>query len=259
MKFNPGFNIEYKSNPLDFIYGDGVFGPKVENRSINDIRKSLIDGNCNGPEIVYSIAMDVGKVKDKDDMINRNLLYGAVTYSKGKMGSEPVRSQGHIHSVSSSCGTSTPELYEIWEGSAIIYMQKTAKDNPEKCYAVYAEAGDVVLVPPKWAHCTINANPLENMTFGAWCVRDYGFDYEDVRKHKGVAWFPILDEDNKIHWVHNSNYIEGELVEKSPRNYTEFNLQKDVAIYTQFEKKPDMFLFISKPYESGVIWDNFIP
>ncbi|MBZ9685464.1 glucose-6-phosphate isomerase [Clostridium estertheticum] len=259
MKFNPGFNIEYKSNPLGFIYGDGTFGPKIENRSINDIRKSLIDSNCSGPEIVYSIAMDVGNVKDRDEMIKRSLLYGAVTYSKGKLGKEPVRSQGHIHWVSPSCGTSTPELYEIWDGKAIIYMQETAKDNPKRCYAVYAEAGEVVLVPPNWAHCTINANPLENMTFGAWCVRDFGFDYEDVRKHEGVAWFPILDEANKINWVHNSNYMLGELIEKAPRNYTEFDLKKNVSIYTQFQKNPNAFLFISKPYESGVSWDNFIP
>lgn len=259
MKFNPGFNIEYKSNPLGFVYGEGVFGPQIENRLINDIRESLIDSNCSGPEIVYSIAMDVGKIKDRDEMINKNLLYGAVTYSKGKMGKEPVRSQGHIHSVSSSSGTSTPELYEIWDGTAIIYMQETAKDNPKRCYAVYAEAGEVVLVPPNWAHCTINANPLKNMTFGAWCVRDYGFDYEDVRKHKGVAWFPILEEDNKINWVHNSKYVSGKLIEKSPRSYNEFNLQKDVPIYTQFEKNPKKFLFISKPYEFGVSWDNFTP
>ena len=135
---NPGFDISVSEKPLNFIYGDGVFGPEVENRSLDSIRKSLKDHDAKGPEIVYSIAMDVGKTKDREDLIKKNLLYGAVIYSKGKIGEEPVRSQGHIHSVSASCGMSTPEVYEIWQGKAIIYMQETAKDNPGRCFAVIA-------------------------------------------------------------------------------------------------------------------------
>ena len=160
---NPGFDISVSEKPLNFIYGEGVFGPEVENRSLDSIRKSLKDHDAKGPEIVYSIAMDVGKTKDREDLIKKNLLYGAVIYSKGKIGEEPVRSQGHIHSVSASCGSSTPEVYEIWQGKAIIYMQETAKDNPGRCFAVIAEAGDVVIVPPYWAHYTVNADPKENM------------------------------------------------------------------------------------------------
>ena len=61
--FNTGLNITPKTNPLGFHYGDDCFGPKVENRKLDDIRKSLLNSACEGPEIVYSIAMDVGKKK----------------------------------------------------------------------------------------------------------------------------------------------------------------------------------------------------
>ena len=61
MKINPGFEIKPTVNPMGFYYGEGVFGPKVENRTLDSIRKSLLDPNCKGPETVYSIAMDVGK------------------------------------------------------------------------------------------------------------------------------------------------------------------------------------------------------
>lgn len=192
MKYNPGFNIIPTYNPLGFEYGQGVFGPIVENRTLEAIRQNLMDPQSQGPEIVYSIAMDVGNNQDKQAMLERNLLYGAVTYAKGTIGKEPVRSQGHIHAVSQSCGMSTCEVYEIWSGEAYIYMQQTAHDNPGKCYAVHAKPGDVVIVPPGWAHATIVANLQENLTFGAWCVRDFGFDYQKLEHIKVLLGFQLL-------------------------------------------------------------------
>ena len=81
----------------DVYKRQGVFGPIVENRTLEAIRQNLMDPQSQGPEIVYSIAMDVGNNQDKQAMLERNLLYGAVTYAKGTIGKEPVRSQGHIH------------------------------------------------------------------------------------------------------------------------------------------------------------------
>jgi len=99
MKFNPGIDIETIVNPLGFKYGVDIFGPTVENRHLNDIRKSLLDPNCEGPEIVYAIAMDVGKKEHLELLKNMHLLFGVVTYAAGKLGKEPVRSQAHIHKI----------------------------------------------------------------------------------------------------------------------------------------------------------------
>lgn len=52
------------------------------------------------------------------------------------------RSQpGHVHRISQHSGWSPPELYEIWQGKAIIYMQEYVDDDPGRCFAVLAEAG----------------------------------------------------------------------------------------------------------------------
>lgn len=258
MSFDPGFEIYSTYKPLGFRYGKDVFGPEVENRSLDAIRKNLMDPSCDGPQIVYSIAMDVGRNEDKQNMLDRNLLYGVVTYAKGTLGKEPIRSQGHIHAISPSCGMSTCEVYEIWSGAAYIYMQETAHDNPGRCYAVYAKPGDVVIVPPNWAHATISADVTQNLTFGAWCVRDFGFDYDEVRAHQGIAWFPVV-KDQKIDFVANENYLKNELIIKSPREYSEFHIQKGVPIYQQFVQNPDLFLFVSKPQLTKELWENFIP
>ncbi|MDF1493151.1 glucose-6-phosphate isomerase family protein [Caproiciproducens sp. CPB-2] len=191
--FYPGFDVKPDIGSLDFSYGEGVFGPVTEKRRLDDIRRSLSDPSASGPEVVYSVAMDVGKTRDQDDLRARNLLYGAMIYAKGRVGDEPVRSQGHVHAVSPSCGSSTPEVYEIWSGEAVIFMQESDGDDAGECYAVRAGEGEVVIVPEGWVHCTVNADPTREMTFGAWCVRDYGFDYEHldchlVRHHRVGGW-----------------------------------------------------------------------
>ena len=136
----PGFDIRPTENPMGFAYGPGVFGPEVENRSLDAIRKSLRDPACSGPDPVYAIAMDVGRESDREAMLARNLLFGVVTYARGRLGEEPVRSQGHVHAVSPSCNASTPEVYEIWSGRAVILMQERDGDDPGRCFAVEADA-----------------------------------------------------------------------------------------------------------------------
>lgn len=259
MQFNPGFDIEPISQPMGFEYGPGVFGPAVEYRRLDDIRKSLRDPNCKGPDIVYAIAMDVGKKEHRAQLEKLHLLFGIVTYAAGKLGKEPVRSQGHIHKVSPLSGWSTPEVYEIWAGRAIIYMQESAKDNPGRCFAVEAGPGEVVIVPPGWAHATISADPGQPLTFGAWCDRGYGFEYDDVRAHKGLAWFPVFTENRKIKWEKNPNYYDCQLVVKTPEKYNQLGIVSGKSIYKQFEEHPEVFLFVPRPELIKKVWENFIP
>ena len=258
MAFDPGFALRATKNPLGFEYGRDVFGPSPEIRRLDDIRASLADPNSEGPEEVYAIVMDVGNMADREEIVKRNLLFGAVTYAAGMIGREPVRSQGHSHAVSASCGAVTPEVYEIWDGEAVIYTQESGSDNPGKCYAIYARPGDVVIVPPGWVHATINADVSKNLTFGAWCVRDYGFNYRDVRRHGGIAFFPYMEEGT-LNWRENPAYSGGELIIKGARTWEDFSLEVGVPIYTQFQKDKDRFLFVADPNSYPGLWENFKP
>ena len=166
LDFDPGFDITPLSVDEGFRLGADCFDKGTEFRKLDSVRKSLRDPNCDGPENVYAIMMDVGRKKDLPAMQQRMLLYGVVTYAAGQLGDEPIRSQGHIHKVSAHCGWSTPEVYEIWTGKAVIYMQESGQDDPGRCFAVEAGAGDVVIVPPGWVHATISADSKQPLTFG---------------------------------------------------------------------------------------------
>lgn len=147
----------------------------------------------------------------------------------------------------------------IWDGRAIIYMQEYADDDPGRCFAVTAGKGDVVIVPPNWAHATISADTTTPLLFGAWCDREYGFEYDKVRAHKGLAWYPLVNENDGIEWIANECYHTAELIEKKPRDYAEFGIEKGVPIYEQFEKDPGRFQFVSKPYLKEDCWTGFVP
>ena len=259
MEFYPGFDINPTTQPMGFEYGLTVFGPVVENRTLDSIRNSLRDPQCSGPDPVYAIAMDVGKSEHRRLLIQHHLLYGAVTYAIGRLGDEPVRSQGHIHKISPLSGWSTPEVYEIWSGKAIIYMQETAEDHQGRCFAVKANPGDVVIVPPNWAHATISAEPEQPLTFGAWCDREYGFEYEAIRRHKGLAWFPVISENGAIEWHKNLNYLDCELIVKRPELYHQFAIEPGKSIYSQYEENPLRFEFVSQPQTVAEKWKGFTP
>jgi glucose-6-phosphate isomerase len=255
--FAPGFDIRPLNQPLGFEYGKDCFGPQTELRTLDAIRKSLLNPIANGPDIVYAIAMDVGKKIHRETLNDLHLLYGAVTYAAGTIGKEPVRSQGHIHVRSTFANNySTPEVYEIWQGEAIIYMQELGGDNPGRCFAVHGNPGDVIIVPPGWVHATISANPNIPLTFGAWCDRNYGFEYDAVRSHKGIAWFPLVS-GGEIEWIANENYQKSELQIMEARTYPEFSLEKGKPVYTQFEDDNDKFLFVTRPDLFEEIWETF--
>ena len=252
---NFGLDMTITRHPLGFSYGEDVTGPMPEIRTLDEIRASLRDPDCSGPEDVYAIAMDVARLADRQELKKRMLLFGVVTYATGTLGEEPIRSQGHVHRKSRHSGWSPPELYEIWQGRAIIYMQEYVADDPGRCFAVLAGLGEKVLVPPGWGHATISASPDEPLTFGAWCDREYGFEYDAVRARKGLAWYPLL-QGSHIIWQHNTHYLPGRLQMITPRRYSEFGLT-DEPVYTQFITDPARFQFISRPDKVAELWHNF--
>lgn len=258
MTFERVLDVQLEEADLTFQFGSGIFHPeKVEKRYLKDIRASLLDREAKGPDILYSIAMDVGKKDHFEDLRKCNLLYGIVAYNAGLIGNELVRSQGHIHAVSASCQSSTSEVYEIWQGEAYIYMQEFVEDLPGRCVAILAKAGEIVIVPPNWAHYTVNASQNKKMLFGAWCVRDYAFEYKEIRKRQGLAYYPIV-EKGVVKWLNNSHYVYEGLEIKQAREYPEFSLSKK-NLYTQYEEKMSRFEFVTDPLKYQRIWTEFQP
>ncbi len=254
-----GLDVRFDLKSLGIDYGEGVFGPTPEARSLDAIRGSLREPQCQGPDPVYNIAMDVGRVEHKARLNEKMLLFGVVAYARGRLGDEPVRSQGHVHAVSPHSGWSAPEVFEIWHGSAIIYGQEKSGDDPGRCIAVHAEKGNVVVMPPRWAHYVVNADPADEMIFGAWCDREYGFVYDEVRLHGGLAWFPIFSDSRSISWMPNRNYSPSELKRRKAREYPELGIKSGIPIYELFAMDAESVGWVSEPARVARLWEEFEP
>jgi glucose-6-phosphate isomerase len=257
VKFDAGIAVEPQQSPLGFRYGADIFAPPIEYRRLDAIRDSLLDPQCSGPDPVYAIAMDVGKACHQKSLQNHHLLFGAVIYATGCLGTEPVRSQGHVHGVSARSGASTPELMEIWTGQAIVYLQEYVANDPGRCIAIFAREGDIVVVPPAWAHQVISANPNENLAFGAWCVRDYRFEYGEVRSRHGLAWYPLRHGDT-LRWQANPTYRKRLLQFCEARVYPELGLNGLRPIYAEFEHSPQGLSWISRPPPDPEFWEQIL-
>jgi len=258
-QFDPGFDIRFLKDTMDFEYGPGVFGPRPEYRSLDAIRASLREPNCSGPDPVYSIVMDVGRTEDREELRRRMLLFGVVMYAQGRLGHEPVRSQGHVHTIAPHCGWSTPELFEIWEGRALVYGQQNSGDDPGVCVAIEAGPGERVVMPPAWAHYVVNADPNSVLVFGAGCDRQYGFDYTQMRAHHGLAWFPLVSGDGEIRWEANPNYLPSHLKTRKARDYPELGLSSAIPIYECFRRYPESVQWVSEPARAAHLWKQFEP
>ena len=234
MAFDPAIGVTPLTEPLGFSYRDGTFGPQPELRALESIRSSLRDPHCSGPDPVYAIVMDVGRNEDRTALQEHMLLFGAVTYAAGRLGAEPVRSQGHVHRISSHSGWSPPEVYEIWTGTACIYMQEHAADDPGRCFAITAGPGSLIVVPPGWAHAMVSVNPSVPMTFGALCDREYAFEYAEVRKRKGLAWYPLLTalRRNSLGAKSHVQILRARNA-RGPGDYSRLGLQSGIPLYTQ--------------------------
>jgi glucose-6-phosphate isomerase len=259
MKFDPGIGVIPVREPLGFCYEPGVFGPQPERRPLDAIRRSLRDPACAGPDPVYAIAMDVGREEIRTELEQRMLLFGVVIYASGKLGEEPVRSQGHVHRVSSHSGWRPPEVYEIWGGAAYVYMQEYAADDPGRCYAIRADPADIVVVPPGWAHAAISADPSDCMTLGALCDREYGFEYEEIRKRKGFAWYPIVTSNGAVEWLSNVRYQTTTLDVRRPRDYARLGIVRGRSLYEQAVRDLDRFAWVSNPALAQEVWRHFEP
>ena len=259
MNFDPGIGVIPVREPLGFRYAPGVFGPTPERRPLDAIRRSLRDPACAGPDPVYAIVMDVGRDEIRPELQQRMLLFGAVTYASGKLGEEPVRSQGHVHRVSSHSGWRPPEVYEVWDGAAYVYMQEQAADDPGRCYAVRADPGDIVVVPPDWAHAAISADPSDFMTLGALCDREYGFEYEEIKKRKGFAWYPLVSPSGGIEWLPNPLYKAAKLDRRRPADYSRLGIVRGRSLYEQAVRDLDRFAWVSNPALVQEVWRDFEP
>lgn len=108
------------------------------------------------------------------------------------------KTKGHYHPIC-SCEMTYPELYEVISGEAIYLLQKTDLSD---IVAVYAKAGEAVLIPPDYGHVTINPSDTEPLAMANIVSSRFASIYGDYEELIGAAYYYLSDKT----FVQNNAY-----------------------------------------------------
>jgi len=187
-----GFDVQLDPAARTLSFAPGITTAPVTVRRLDEVRALLRDPRAAGPEHLYTIYMDVRVPGRGETLREHGLGYGAVVYNHGALGQEALRSQGHVHSAPAATGVAYSEIYEFWHGRGLVYMQDGATAEVSDVIVVEAGPGDKVVIPPGWAHATVNLGPGP-MAFGAVYAREAQLLYEPLRKLQGTAHYVLAD------------------------------------------------------------------
>ncbi len=159
-------------------------------RHLYDLKNVLYDQewleNAPNEELYYMYR----GLEKRDD-----LRYDITVIPAKMLGSEYNKTKGHYHPENYG------ELYIILEGRSISLIQ-IANDEGEldDVYAIEAEKGDHIIIPPGSGHITINPG-TETLKMANWVYENFSSIYNPIEEKKGGAYFYTING-----WIKNKNY-----------------------------------------------------
>lgn len=124
----------------------------------------------------------------------KGLRYDITIIPAKMLGKEYNKTKGHEHIGNYG------EIYIVLSGKAIYLMQKRKGKEILDTYAVKAEKGNVIIIPPNYGHLTINPCS-KKLKMANWMASSVKSDYKTIEKLKGACYFYT-----KTGWIKNKNY-----------------------------------------------------
>ena len=114
---------------------------------------------------------------DKEKLLQQGLRYDITIIPPNMLGREYIKTAGHYHPLVPGGSVTYPELYEVLEGEALYLLQN---QDLSDVVAVYASAGDKVLVPPGYGHITINRSN-KTLKMANFVARNFSSLYDPLQ------------------------------------------------------------------------------
>ena len=164
---------------------------KPDVRKLKDIKKVVFDQEWLKTAADFELYYMYRGIEKKD-----NLRYDITIVPPQMLGKEFVKTKGHYHLGSHG------EIYIVLKGEAFYLIQhRKPKSNEIKhVYAVKAQEGDVVVIPPFYGHVTINPS-RKKLKMANWVSEKCKSNYSFFEKMAGACYFYT-----KNGWVKNKNY-----------------------------------------------------
>lgn len=211
--------------------------------------------------VVYDVYRDIIFEKDRE-LFNKDEYRYDITYiMPGTVGNECKKTSGHYHCYNPEHTNTYPEVYEVLYGTAMFILQRS--DNFEAAeeelvvndlILVKVEAGQTLLVPANYGHCSINIGEGP-MIFSNLAYVPCGIDYNPVKSHKGMAVFAKKIDGELVMEV-NKDYknlpdIKYAKVKENPK----FGIEFGKPVYNSYVANPQAFEFLGNvdPYTEEIM------
>ncbi|MEM1578935.1 MAG: glucose-6-phosphate isomerase family protein [Archaeoglobaceae archaeon] len=229
---------------MEYQFGDFLFTAEV--RRASDLTPVLAFPEKLSEDFdAYYMFRDIYESeKEKQIIRNSKLRYDFTIIPPAEIGGEAIKTLGHYHPTN-AFGIAYPEIYQIIDGKAIFLIQRRQGERVVDCFAIEAEKGDLVLIPPGFGHITINPT-REVLLTSNWVCRNFESIYEPYKKLRGACYYYINGE-----WVKNENYsekVELRFLEPfSSMNEEMYYLVNEIE-KLEFLTKPEKHMEIFKKY-----------
>lgn len=167
----------------------GGKGQEPQVRRLSDMKEVIFDqrwlAGAEDFELYYMYRDLFLSRADKEKLQQQDLRYDITIIPPNMLGCEYIKTAGHYHPLVPGGSVTYPELYEILEGEALYFLQN---QDLSDVVAVYASAGDKVLVPPGYGHITINRSN-KTLKMANYVARNFSSLYGPFLENGGGAYF----------------------------------------------------------------------
>jgi glucose-6-phosphate isomerase, archaeal len=209
------------------VFGSDVVIDETKVRLFDELTPVALEPEtCRGNQgIAYYMYNGVYLKSDADRLSAVPMRYELTLMPPHHMGRELVKTFGHRHCLEPESGMDYTEVCEVVVGTARFVFQTLDVSGPSASLALYVEAkaGQKVLAPPGFEHCTINPGPGPLLFSDVIAVGVSGI-YKHVAASQGAAYLGVM-KDGKPEFIPNPNYTTVPPLKRvEPTDYPKYHL-----------------------------------
>ncbi len=212
-------------------------------------------------EQCYDFYRNIVFEKDSALFQKNDFRYDITVIFPGTINREFKKTSGHYHGYIAGHQTTYPEIYEVLEGRALYILQKAVNfdqnEEPVICdrRAVFVEAGQAIIIPPLYGHCSINVGEGP-MVFSNIAVVSCPLHYDIIKAKHGLSIYALKNEDCSITLESNTHYQNVSNIRRYyPLEDSSLGIRSSGSVYHEFVNSPEKFEYLLHPqdYEKRIL------
>ncbi len=209
------------------------------------------DSKNEANENVYDVYRNIRYPEDEAQLVKDQYSYDITIVKPGKIGMERKKTSGHYHQYNEMHTSTYPEVYEVISGTAIYVLQRAdnfedpdfEKLNVEDVIVVRVEAGQSIIIPANYAHCSVNGGEGA-LVFSNLCYAPCKNAYEIVKYYHGLAVY-VNEVNGRLMYKVNDNYKNLPKVRYATVKENQYlGIIFNKPVYQAYKENPAAFRFL---------------